>query len=129
MKDNSSPFGPAPIRSDNALDAAIAEVRRQAEIKEQQEMAAFETFVPIDLAATPTKDLRRIPEPVVKLYTAIFVTSEGELDFDTLPADEIVEKYLATPSKKALFLDWSRRCVPGDMTSIGKYLVVRKADA
>jgi hypothetical protein len=124
-----SPFGPAPIRSDNKLDAVIEEARRIAEANERAELAAMETFIPTDLAAAPTKDLRRIVEPVVKLYTAIFVTSDGELDFDTLPAEEIVEKYLATPSKKALFLDWSRRCVPGDMTSIGVYLVVRKADA
>jgi hypothetical protein len=99
------------------LDKDILKAREEQEKREALEL---QTFVPFDST--------QINKSVEKLYSVIFV-EQNVLDFETLPTNELVEKYLKTGSMKALFLDWSRRCVPGDMTAIGNYYVVRKSEA
>lgn len=129
MTENVSPFGPAPIRSDNKLDAAIEEARRIAEAKERVEMAAVETFVPVDNQGNLPSERRIVKKPASALYTVVFIGTDGVLDFDTLPSEEILEKYMSTTSKRSLFLSFSRRALPGDHTMIGTQLVFRAADA
>lgn len=129
MTDNKSPFGSPAIRSDTALDKVIEEARRVAEANERAEMAQVETFVPVDSQGNLPPERRIIKKPTAALYTVVFANTAGELDFDTLPSEEILEKYMSTTSKRALFLSFSRRAVPGDMTMIGTSVVFRAADA
>jgi hypothetical protein len=101
--------------------------RRIIEAQQQHREEQFAPVPDMELAgvvrtATTSSAVTYDPQ-----YTIVQVV-DGDLDFGTYPSGELIEKYLSRPAHTALFGDWSKRCIPGDMTLIGPYLVIRKAD-